>query len=171
VNGDLPNGELFLAGFSALAIAGGTGCTALFRRQLSLASLAAGGMIVWAGLAGAVCLFLPAACYQFVWPLAWGSLGNLAAVMLTDRPDGSSRKPVMAYGVCWIATAAIVVEFAPVIYLVGITFGTAKVWMAAVPLAFVGLLLAPCWELISGVNRWLLPAASAVVGVLVLAVA
>jgi hypothetical protein len=171
VNGDLPNGASFLAGFSALALAGGTGCTALFRRQLTLASLAAGGMTIWIVLAGVACTILPAACYQFVWPLAWGSLGSFAALLLNDQPTTSVRRAMIGTGLCWLATAAVVVQFAPIIYLVGITFGTAKIWMAAVPLAFVGLLLVPCWELTSRAHGWLVPVLCTIVAVLVLTAA
>ncbi len=171
VNGDLANGDLFLAGCSALAVAAGTACTALFRRQLSLASLGTGGLMIWLALTGAVCAVIPAGCYQFVWPLAWGSLGIFAAVIGRDHAGRSGRRRCIWIGLQWLAMVAVVVQFAPVIYLTGVTFGSAKVWMAAMPLGLVGLLLVPCWELISQARRWLLPAVSAAVAVALLALA
>jgi hypothetical protein len=171
VNGDLPNGNLFLGGFAALTIAGITASNALFRRQLSLASVGISGSVIWLGSTGTVCVVFPVACYQFAWPLAWGCWGIVAAVIGKDGVDGSRHRRTISIGLQWLAMAAIVVQFAPIYFLLGLTVGTANAWMTAVPLAAFGLLLVPCWELISQTHRWLLPVVCVLVAVVSLGLA
>ena len=171
VNGDLPSGNLFLSGFGALAIAGMTAGNALFRRQMSLERLGTGGLFIWLCLTGAVCVVFPVVCYQFAWPLAWGSLGIVAAVFGKNGMDKSVLRRSIAIGLQWLAMAAIVVQFAPLSFLLGLTVGSAKAWITAVPLAAFGLLLVPCWELISQTHRWLLPAVCALAAVVSLGLA
>src|SRR5262249_11630524 len=116
VSGDLPQGRWFLAGFSALALAGQAGAWALLRRQSSLTNLTNAGLMVWIMLLAGACAFLPAACCLLIWPLFWGGLA-IAGAVLRGRPQlASRRKQALALAACWLGTVAVVVHTAPLIY-------------------------------------------------------
>lgn len=161
VNGDLPDGDLFLAAYSAFAVSAGTAFIALFRRQLSAAALSLGGVALWLVLAATACMHFPSACYQALYPLAIGYVAVSGALFF----GGSNmRARTLSFAVQLFATALIVLQAAPVIYLIGLTLGISRAWAAMLPVVLIEILIVPLWEFESRSDRWSIPIASTALG-------
>jgi hypothetical protein len=157
VNGDLPEGNLYLAAYTAFAISAGMTFIALYRRQLSAAALSLGGIALWLILTAAACMYFPLACYQVIYPLA---VGYIAVGGALYSAGSRTRSLVLQL----FATALIVVQAAPVIYLIGLTLGTSRAWAAMLLVVLIEILIVPLWEFASTADRWLIPIASAALG-------
>lgn len=161
VNGDLPEGDLYLAAFSAFAVSAGMTFVALFRRQMSAATLSLGGVALWLILTATACRQFPSACYQAMYPLAIAYVAISGSLFL----DGSSpRTRTLSVALQWLATALILLQAAPVTYLIGLTLGTSRAWAAMLPVVLIEILIVPLWEFDSRLDRWLIPIASAGMG-------
>ena len=157
--GETYNGRLYLFAFVALTLAITSTLYLWFGRKRSVLDLWTGALLWWL-----VCLLLttfglPGASYLFAWPLLFGLLSML--IIFIRNPDEKGSRKQLA--VVLAGTIPAIVLFVPIIQIlfVGLTVTSSALIMVAVAL-LLGL-LSPHLNLVSSMNRWLLPAASTVI--------
>lgn len=157
--GETYNSRLYLFAFVALTFAITSTLYLWFARKRSVLDLWTGALLFWV-----VCLLLttfalPGASYLFAWPLLF-SLLALLIIFIWNPAENRSRKQL---AVLLAGTIPAIILFIPIIQLlfVGLTVTSSALVMVVVAL-LLGF-LSPHMPLISGMNRWLLPAASTVI--------
>lgn len=146
----------------------------LVRRWLAFASLAGGGLLLWAVAAVAVSLAAPGASYLFLVPLA--AQGVAVGRYLGRRrdgervPEGEDRWDALSVTLWGAAGAVTALVWAPTLALVAVGLQAAAVSVVSALVALLLGLLAPQVDLSAAVGgrRWVLPAGVTVVGLALL---
>jgi hypothetical protein len=152
--------------FVAFLAAGAAVFTALLgvlRRYATAAELLAAPLVAWAALALASAFALPGGSYLFTWPLL-GAAGGMA-VLLAGRPQAPEWRAV---ALAALAVPALLIV-PQVIYMLEVMLTMA---MVAAPVALLALLLALLVAPLTVVRHglgWRMPAAFAVLAVMMLA--
>ena len=164
VLGRLAGAELLWPGSSALyasavamvALAIASACWGIARRWASAAGAHAGALLVWSVVLWIATRMLPGASFLLLWPLLAVAVAALVGRMATT----------------WIATIVAMSLTVPFLYLVAVVVlsmvGPAPVILGLwVPL--LAWLLAPHFETLTALRRWVLPAGLGVAAVLLIA--
>ena len=154
--GEIYNSRLYLFAFTALTLAITSSLYVLLGRKRSVSDLWTGALL-WALLFLLLTTFaMPGASYLFAWPLVF-SLVALLISFIWNRKETRSRKQLALVSV---GTIPAIILFVPIIQIlfVGLTVNSSALVMVVVALLF-GLLV-PQLNLVSSMNKWLLPAAS-----------
>jgi hypothetical protein len=159
------NGGLFMLSFLAFAVAVVAVLYVLFRRRVSAAELAAGGLACWAVPLVLTSLYVPGGSYLFTWPPLFAALG------LGYLFAAGGAEPLKGWRSALLLACAApgVLILAPLTYLMFVSLGMA---MIAPTLALAALLLTlvlPPLQMFSGRGRWALPLAACVAGLVFLA--
>lgn len=128
---------VYMAGFTAIALAIGAAGYSYASRRLSPAELSAGALGVWLSLAAPASFTLPGASYLFTLPFLCGAVG-LWALVTSPAPEAPSPR---ALAVLTIALAPALTALAPTIH--GI-YNAMTVLLSAGVLLFVTLALGLC---------------------------
>jgi hypothetical protein len=152
---------LFMAGFTAFAVALTSTLYVFLRRRISAENLTAGALFCWTALLIIVSLYFPGGSYLLTWPLLFG-LASLGLMLWAQGKEIATRRLWLPLAVCAIPG---VILFVPVIYQTfnALTLNRAGILTGLVVL-LVGLLI-PQLSLITTPLKWLLPGAAAVVAV------
>jgi hypothetical protein len=163
--GDTYNSEFYILSFIALTIALTSALGIWCRKRISLENLTVGALLWWAILMVLTSSLLKGASFLFTWPLLFALIGFAYMLNSKDQEDGSIRRLAVS---SLLAIPGILL-LAPIIYLVftGLTVRASGVVMMIVVLV-LGLLL-PQLSIIAASSRWLLPSASALIGVALIA--
>lgn len=162
------NSGFYTLGFVFLTLALASAIFILLRKRLGFLNLALGALLLWLVAMWLTSLSMPGASYLFTWPLFFSLLGLgyvvISTRQTTDAPAHSPATPL----VLSLATIPALVLLVPAIYHIS----------AALPLILSGAvmllvllvvgLLVPHLHLITSGRRWLLPAASLLVTVILL---
>jgi Peptidase family M28 len=154
--GEVYNSRLYLFAFVALTLAITSSLYLLFGRKRSVADLWMGALLWWLVFLLLTTFGLQGGTYLFTWPLLF-SLFSLLILFIRKPEETRSRKQL---AILLVGTIPAVVLFIPVIQImfVGLTVSSSAMVMVVVAL-LLGLLV-PHLNLISSMNKWLLPAAS-----------
>lgn len=159
--GDVYTSSLYLAGFVAITTALVSAAFVLLRGRIGAYNLAAGASLWWLALTIVSSIVVPDGSYLAVWPLLLGLLG-MAALFATGDPERAlERRWWVALLVC---AAPAMLLYAPMIYLVSVSAGTALLVIPATITAMLLGLLAPQIALVTARWRWLLPGAALLLG-------
>jgi hypothetical protein len=158
--------RVLLLGFVALAIAITFAVFTFMRNRANVESLAMGSLAWWLLLMVVTSVLLPGASFVFHWPLLFSLLG-LGWMLIAASPDRADRS-VLNIAVLSLCSLPGIILMAPVIYqiFVGLTLNWSFLVIALLVLLF-GLLL-PQLRLIATPFKWAVPAASAVVAIVLL---
>jgi hypothetical protein len=161
---DSPANLFLLCGLMLLGACAGTLVLGWFRRRFGLAGLSLAALSFWLILSWLLALKLPSGSYLLFWPLLLAIAGNLSVHLASSRPATQFLRNLPA-------TAATVLLFAPVIYLlyVFLTLQMISVVASAVLLALFILIAIPFLEPASRAPRSLSLATIAVAAVVCLA--
>lgn len=155
------NAETYAVGFVALATAITSALFVRFRQKADAVNLTMGALLLCAALMVVSCWFAPGASFLFMWPLAFAVL-PLGIGFALQRPASHALK--VARLLC----------AAPAVFLFTLVIGFLVVsartgigdMMALAILTVVGLaLIAPQLEALTAQRKWLLPGASALLGI------
>jgi hypothetical protein len=153
------NSSLFLFAFVALTLAITSSLYLWFGRKRSVLDLWVGALLWWLVLLLLTTFGLPGGSYLFTWPLLFSLLSLLILFIWNPAETRSGKQLALLLA----GTIPAVILFVPIIQtvFVGLTVTSSALVMGAVAL-LLGL-LSPDLNLISSMNRWLLPAASTVI--------
>lgn len=163
----------YLLGWALLALAVTVALLAALSRRLDAVCLAASAALWWSVIALATATFLPSTSYLFVWPLAFALLPLvplLAAAGADDDAPAGERRPLLTV-LLLLAPVGAILLWVPTVTLIGSALGLAAAVVTGLATALLAVLLSALLSTAGGSRRWWLPAASAVAGVVVLAVA
>lgn len=157
--GSTVNGNLYAASFVAFILASSATMYNWLGGRILWHNLTVGAWLWWLVLLIVTTVYLPSSSYLFTWPLLFGLLALGYHFLSSERRPGLATTLLVLLP----ATAALLL-FVPTIYgiFVALTinlFGAVGLFVALV----IGLLL-PALRLMTSRYRWLLPIASAVVG-------
>lgn len=163
--GETYYGDLYLLGFLLLTVATTSVLYALFSKKISTRNLLFGALLWWAVAMILSSVYLPGASYFFSWPLLFGLVAYL---LLPAEPQRLiSWKRLLLLNACALPAIILV---APMIYFIftalTISFLTPVI---ALTTLLLGLLI-PQLSLMARPNRWLLPAATGLPGVIIIIV-
>ena len=166
---------LYLASYVVLAVSmmlGGIGLARVWPRGVGTRGLAAGALLVWAGLAVTTAVMLPGTSYVLGWPALAAVLGLWAFTGPGRSPHGKSSArsvytPAVLVG---IATVPAMLLWMPVLYgvFVALTLSRADV-MLSLTVLFLGLLV-PHLAWVAGARAVRCSLGAALLGLLLLAV-
>lgn len=153
---------LYMVGFTALTIAITALLYAWFNKKVLLENLFTGALFWWLMLCVLTALVLPGTSYLFSWPLLFVLLG-FAYVLL--RQQHQIAKSALVFSVCVVPG---VLLMAPAIHLVFVALTVTFSGVAAILIVFLLGLMIPLLCLMTAGNKWLLPGAAGLVGVVYL---
>lgn len=151
---------LYMVGLTALTIAVTSLLYAWFNKKVTLENLFTGALFWWLLFCLPAAILLPGTSYLFTWPLLFVLLG-FGYVLLRQQHEIAKSALVFS-----IAAVPGVLLLAPAIHLV---FVALTVSFSAVPAILIVLLLGlmiPLLCLMTAANKWLLPGAAALVGLI-----
>ena len=153
----------FWTGFAGLSVAITAALYTGFRKKVRVADLAVGALLWWLLSAVATAVFFPPASYLFTWPLLLSLLGLGALLVLGDRAISP-----------WFTFAALALSAVPAVFLFaygvyGVTATRGLLLSSAVPVfalvvALMMGMLIPHLDLMARPNEWVLPGATAALG-------
>lgn len=159
----LPDGDVVRSGVYTLslvvyAVAFNAAMYSLWRNKLGAAGLAMGGLAVWTLLALGSAFAVPGASYLFTWPLL-GSLLAVAMFRSTGEEEIAGMKEIAALAIGALPCALLL---APTVQQLFVTLGltTMGTPVICVILTLALWALVPQIELMTRMQRWLLPAAA-----------
>jgi hypothetical protein len=154
--GEVYNSRLYLFAFTALTLAITSGLYLLFGRKRSVTDLWTGALLWWLLFLLLTTFAMQGASYLFTWPLLF-SLLALAIVFIWNPKETRSGKKLALVSA---GTIPAIILFIPIIQIlfVGLTVSSSALVMVVAALLF-GMLV-PLLNLISSMNKWVLPAAS-----------
>jgi hypothetical protein len=158
--GETYHNNLYLIGFTALAIAVTAAVYNLFRRKTSAENLAAGGLLWWAVLMLLTSFYIPGASYLFTWPLVFSVIGLAVGLILKQRGrDAVAIAILLATAVPGLALLI------PLTYqiFVGLTLNSIAIVVVLVLLQ-LGLLI-PHLDVMARANKWSLPVLAGLISV------
>ena len=157
--GDPYGGGLYAAALALVGLAVVAALYNLFRRRAGTDNLAAGALLLWALLAVAVAVRLPGGSYLLTWPQLF-ALAAWAVLLWVGEAESGLRWAALALGAVPVAAL-----FVPLLKQVVVALTLDAAWLAVLPLALAAGMLAPQLQVFAGRRPWLLPAASAGLGV------
>jgi len=157
--GETYNSRLYLFAFVALTLAITSSLYLWFGRKRSVLDLWTGALLWWLVFLLVTTFGLPGGSYLFTWPLLFSLLSLLILFIWNPGKSRSGKHLVVLLA----GTIPAIILFVPIIQIlfVGLTVTASALVMVVVAL-LLGL-LSPHLNLISSMNRRLLPAASTVV--------
>jgi hypothetical protein len=164
--GDTLPSDLYALGLVAFAVGAASAVYAGFG-GVRAEELLAGGLAWWLILLVLTSLFLPGGSYLFAWPL----LPALAALAARTGPWKFWKRSVGGAAVLLACAVPGVILFAPLIYLLLAALTLKAAPLVLLPVALLLGLILPHLYAATAAQRWLLPCASSVLGVLLLALA
>jgi peptidase M28-like protein len=156
--GDTYNSGVYMLGFVAMAVALTSTLHIWFRRKLTVANLAAGGLLVWLLLTIAITRYVPGATYLCVWPLVFATL--TLAYELASTDDGASTRRFLTLFGGAIPAVALLAPMISILF-VAITVSAAGVVMALIALLLS--LLIPHLNMSCSRAKWMAPGTAALV--------
>lgn len=154
------NGWLYKIGFVLLTVAVTSTVHVFFRRKVQLPNLIVGGMLWWLVLLLLFTVFVPGGSYAFTWPLLF-SLVGAGALFLSREKEPAPAKRFLIHSLCAIPALVLIAQ---IIYMLFIMLGLHSLWVTLLPVVLLLSLLVPHLDLMTLRKRWLLPAASAALG-------
>lgn len=154
------NSWLYKIGFVLLTVAVTSGVYALFRRKVRLPNLIVGGMFWWLLLLLLFTVFVPGGSYLFTWPLLFSLVG--AGVLL--RQSEQTLTPLKRFLVNSLCVIPALILITQLVYMLFIMLGLHSLWVTLLPVVLLLALLVPHLDLMTQRKRWLLPTASAALG-------
>lgn len=157
--GDIYNSRLHFFAFVALTLAITSSMYLWFGKKAGVLDLWTGALLWWLVFLLLATFGLPGGSYLFTWPLLF-SLLSLLTLFIWNPEETRSLKQL---AVLLVGAIPAIILFIPIIQIlfVGLTVTSSALVMVAVAL-LLGF-LSPHLNLISRMNKWLLPAASTVV--------
>jgi Peptidase family M28 len=155
--------SLFWMGFASLTVAITAALYAGFSKKIRVANLAVGALLWWLLLTVATSVSFPPASYLFTWPLLCALMGLAVLFALGNRPSN----PWYPFAALTLSAVPAVFLFAPGVY--GVPLTRELLLPNVVPLfvlviaLMLGLLI-PHLDLVARPNRWVLPGATATLG-------
>jgi hypothetical protein len=149
----------YAIGFLLLTVAVSGALLVWFNKKTRLENLTVGGLIWWAVLMVLICLYAPGGSYLFTWPLLLAVLAM--GVVLIAREKITSVTSII---ILTIPALSSVILIAPLIRLMVAGFGLNLAWALMTFVVFQLALLNAHLRLLIAFKKWLLPAASALVG-------
>ena len=149
----------YAVGFLLLTVALSSALLVWFNKKARPENLAVGGLIWWAVLMVLVCLLAPGGSYLFTWPLMLAVLA-LGAVLIAREKITS----VTSIIILTIPALSSVILIAPLIRLMVAGFGLNMAWVLMAFVVFQLALLNAHLRLLTATKKWLLPAASGLLG-------
>jgi hypothetical protein len=150
--------HLFAIAFVFLTLTVFFGLNSLFGKMTGRHNLAVGALLWWLILLLGVSLYVPGASYLFVWPLLFVLVGLAALLLLTD--DGRVA-PAWLYLVLLLCAVPALFLWSQTLYQIYQAMTLSIVGPLMVVVALVCGLLLPQFGLFSGLPRWSLTAAAA----------
>ncbi|HWX40993.1 MAG TPA: M20/M25/M40 family metallo-hydrolase [Blastocatellia bacterium] len=154
--GDVYNSKIYIAAFTALAIAIISSTLILFQEKAGENDLALGGYLCLLIPTILVSLSLPGAGYLFVWPLLFGLIGLAVSFVYGDRDLLSKKRLITSL----IAASPGLILLPPLIYLVFVALTVSFSAPAIVLTAWLLILISPLLSLIARARKWILPLGS-----------
>ena len=154
--GELYNSRLYLFAFTALTFAITASLYLLLGRKRSFSDLWTGALLWWLVFLLLTTFTMPGASYLFTWPLLFNLLALL--VGLIWNPEKNRLRKQLALFLA--GTIPAIILFIPTIQIlfVGLTVSSSALVMVVVAL-FFGLFV-PHLNLISSMNKWVVPVAA-----------
>lgn len=155
--GEIYNSRLYLFAFTALTLAITSSLYILLGRKRSVSDLWTGALLCWLLFLLVTTFGMQGGSYLFTWPLLF-SLSALLILFIWNPNETRSRKHL---ALVLAGTIPAIILFIPIIQIlfVGLTVSSSGLVMVVVALLF-GLLV-PQLNLVSSMNKWLLPAGAA----------
>jgi hypothetical protein len=164
-DGDILRSGTYMLSLVLFAVGINAGMYSLWRNKLGAAGLAMGGLAVWTLLALWSAFAVPGASYLLTWPLL-GSLLAVAMFRSTGEEESAGMKEIAAL---IVGALPCVLLFAPTVQQLFVTLGLSHLGTHAmcVFLTLALWALIPQIELMTRMQRWLLPAAAYGLGIAV----
>jgi hypothetical protein len=162
------NRSLYLLSFIALAMASASVIYIFFRKRVSILNLVAGALGWWLILLILSAIYLPGASYVLLWPLVFGLLGLLLALVSKESEAGAGPRILSTSFYLSLFAIPGIILVVPLIPLVFTGLGLE--WSAALMVVVVLLLglIVPHLNLLSGARKWMLPGGLAVAALAVI---
>ncbi|MBI1738384.1 MAG: hypothetical protein HYR58_03970, partial [Acidobacteria bacterium] len=162
-DGDVLRSGTYMLSLVLFAVGINAAMYSLWRNKLGAAGLALGGLAVWTLLALWSAFAVPGTSYLFTWPLL-GSLVAVAMFRSTGEEESAGMKEIAAL---IVGALPCVLLFAPTVQQLFVTLGLSQLGTHAmcVFLTLALWALIPQIELMTRIQRWLLPAAAYGLGI------
>jgi len=150
---------LYMVGFTAVTIAITALLYAWFNKKVSIENLFAGALFWWLLFCLLTAVLLPGTSYLFTWPLLFALLG-FGYVLLRQHEE--TAKSAITFSIFAVPGVLLV---APAIHLVFVALTISLSGVAAVLIVLLLGLMIPLLGMMAAGQKWLLPGAAAVLGV------
>ena len=155
------NSGAYFVGFMALTLAMLSALYFLFGKRISAHDLSLAVLCLWLILTVLTTFFVPGASFLFAWPLLFGLISALFLLKAEERRGFFQARAAV---ISILAVPAILL-LVPVIYLLFVAMSLEASWViAALEVVLLGLLI-PHLSLLTGLRRWIVPAAAATLAV------
>lgn len=156
--------NLFIISCLAISLAVFSATSALFNRFGKVENLACGGLLWWLILMIVAGALLPFGSYIFTWPLLFGLAGFAFLLFQRSSDEFTIIKP-LALLLCALPIFLLLV---PTIHTIFVAFTLLSAPLAMVAVAISLALMIPHFSIVSHGKRWLLPAAFATTGIILI---
>lgn len=161
------NYKLYLLSFAAFALAITSLIYFFFNKKVRVNDLYVGALFPWLIATVSVSLYLPRGSYLFIWPLLFSLIGAAFLLTLKERTDGS----LTLFVVLSLCAIPGIILLTNTIYIVSLGMGLSQsIILIALEVLLLGLLI-PHLILAAPSRRWLVPAVSAALGLIILIIA
>ncbi len=159
IYGETYNSRLYQVAFGALTLAITSSLYLWFGKKRSVLDLWTGALLWWLAFLLLTTFALPGGSYLFAWPLMFSLLSLLFLFIWHPEETRSAKQlaPLLA------GTIPAIILFIPLIQILFVGLTVTSSALVMVVMALLLGLLSPYMNLISSMNRWLLPAASTVI--------